>query len=137
MIRKDEKDSFYWNSVLPNCPGTNKYDPSMPRLYRWDSKCQVITAACKTFVDDLRSVVATQKLSRDATRRIETVMGYLGLQDATRKRHPKSQTPGEWTGSITLLPENAGLCVTLSERKWGRAKEIICDLLEQFNHADH
>ena len=101
----------------------------MRRLYQWDSKRQVIIAACKTFVDDLRSVAATKKLSRDVTHCVETVMGYLGLQDATRKRCPNSQTLGDWTGSINLSLENVGLCVTVSENKWSRSKEIIGDLL--------
>ena len=43
--KKDEANPFYWDSVVQNCPGTNEYDPSMPRLYWWDSKRQVITAA--------------------------------------------------------------------------------------------
>ena len=64
-------------------------------------------------------------------------MGYLGLQGATRKRRPNPQTPGEWTGYITFSLENAGLFVTVSERKLGRTKEIICDLLEKFNEFDH
>ena len=64
-------------------------------------------------------------------------MGYLGLQDATRKRRPNSQTPWERTGSITLLLENVGLCGTVSEKKWLRAKEITCNMLEEFNYADH
>ena len=101
----------------------------MTILYQWASKLEVITASCKTFVDDSWSVAATQKLARDATHCVETVMGYLGLQGATRKRSPKSQTPEEWTGYITLSLENSGLFVTVSERKWGRTKEIICDLL--------
>ena len=97
----------------------------MPRLYRWDSKCQVITDALKTFVYDLRSVAAKKKLSRDVNHRIETVMGYLGLQDTTRERIPNYQTYGEWTGSITLLLEKFGLCVTISEKKWNISKETI------------
>ena len=120
--RKDESNPFNWDSVVQNCPGTNYYDPSTPRLYRWDSKLQVITAACKDFLYDSRSVAATQTLSRDVIHRIKTVMGYLGLQDATRKGRPNSQTPGEWTGSITFSLENISPCVTLSEKKWGRPK---------------
>ena len=92
---------------------------------------------CKTFVDDLQSVASTKKLSRDATHRIDTVMGYLGLQDATRKRRPNSQTLGECTGSITFFLENVVLCVTVSKKKWVKAKEIIYDILAKFNHSDH
>ena len=83
---KDKANPFYWDSVVQNCLGTNEYYLSMPRLYWWDSKLQVITAACKTFLDDSRSVTATQKLSRDSTHSVEKVMVYLGLQDAIRKR---------------------------------------------------
>ena len=86
--RKDEKNPFYWDSVVQNYPGTYEYDSPMPGLYLWDSKYKLITAACKTFVDDSRSVVAKQELSRDTTHHIETVMDYLGLQDATGKRCP-------------------------------------------------
>ena len=64
-------------------------------------------------------------------------MGYLGLQDATRNQHPNYQIPGEWTGSITLSLENVGLFVTVSVRKWGRSKEIICDLLSNFNDSNN
>ena len=136
-IRKDEANPLYWDSLVQNCPGTNKYDPSMPRLYIWDSKQQVVTAACNNFVDDPRSVPATQKLARDATHCVDTVMGYLGLQEATRKRSTNSQTTGEWTGYITLSLENVGLFVTMSERNWGRDEEIIYDMLEKFNDRIH
>ena len=100
--RKNEANPFYWDSLVQNCPGTNEYDPYIPRLYLWDSTLQVMTAACKTFVDDSRPVAATQKLARDATHRIETVVGYLGFQDATRKWIPNSKTPSYCTGSTTL-----------------------------------
>ena len=32
---KYEANSFYWDSVVQNCPVTNEYDLSMPRLYQW------------------------------------------------------------------------------------------------------
>ena len=97
----------------------------------------MVTAACNNFVDDPRSVPATQKLARDATHCVDTVMGYLGLQDATRKRCPKPQMTGECTGSTTLSLGNVDLFVTVSERNWGRAEEIIYDMLEKFNESDH
>ena len=119
---KDEANPFYWDSVVQNCPGANEYDLSMPRLYRLDSKRQVITAACKTFVDDLRLIAGTHKLVRDSTHPVETFMGYLVLQDATRKRHSNSQTPWEWTGFITSALENVGLFLTISDREQIRTK---------------
>ena len=64
-------------------------------------------------------------------------MVYLGLQDANRKRIPNHQTPGEWKGYNTLSLGKTDLFVTVSERNWGRAKEIICNMLEIFNESDH
>ena len=120
--RKYEVNLFYGDSVVQNCPVTNEYNPSIPSLYRWDSKHQVITATRNTFADDLSTVAATQKLSSYATHSIETVVVCLGLQDETRKQCPNFQSPGDWTGYMTLLLENAGLCVTVSKKKWVRAK---------------
>ena len=59
-------------------------------------------------------------------------MGYLGLQDATSKWRPISQTPGKCTGSITLSLEGVGLFVAVSETKWNKAKEMIAGFLSQF-----
>ena len=50
-------------------------------------------ADCVTFVDDLRKTGACFALVQSATHRVETMMGYLGLQDATCKRRPNSQPP--------------------------------------------
>ena len=108
--RKDEANPFYQDSVVHNFQGANGYNLYIPRLYLWDSKHQFITTVCKTFVDDLWSVAATQKLSRYDTHRIDIVMDY----QTTRNRRPNSQTPGEWTGSMKVLLENTGLCVNVS-----------------------
>ena len=52
-------------------------------------------------------------------------MSYLGIQDATRKRRPITQTPGEWTGSIVLSVEGVGVFVTISQQKWDRTRAIL------------
>ena len=64
-------------------------------------------------------------MTKKSTHQVDTTMGYLGLQDAPRKRRPISKTPGEWTGLITLSIEALGLFVTVSEKKWNKAKEMI------------
>ena len=89
--------------------------------------------ACKTYVDDLRSISATQSLTKEATHQVYTTMGYIVMQDATRKRRPISQTMGECTGSVTLSLEGVCLFVTVSEKKWNKAKDIITIFLSQFD----
>ena len=96
VINGDSKmssNTFFWNVVIQNSPGTTSYDTTMPRLYIWDSIRGVISAACNTYVDDLRSIASTQSLAKESTHQVDITMGYLCLQDDTRKRWPVSQTP--------------------------------------------
>ena len=58
-------------------------------------------------------------------------MGYLGLKDATRKQRPISQTPGEWTGSITISLEGVVLFIMVSEKKRNKEKQMIAEFLSQ------
>ena len=136
--RLEERNPFHWTIVVINCPGMAAYNPMMPRLYKWNPLLSSIASDCKTFVDDLRSIGATEQACRNATHRVETMMGYLvGLQDATRKRRPESQSPGEWTGSISRAIEGVGLFVTVSPKKWTKAKNHIAWLLEHFKSPSH
>ncbi len=135
--RRDPRNPFHWTHVVLNCPGgMPSYDPTMPRLYKWNPVSESIAGDCKTFVDDLRSIGPTKALCRAVTHRVETMMGYLVLQDATRKRRPDSQTPGEWTGSIVRAIEGVGLFVTVSPAKWAKAKGIIDSLINCFESPE-
>ena len=131
--RTDESNPFHWSKVVLNCPGDPDYDPTLPRVFKWNDKLKVIAGDCKTFVDDLRSIGATKELCHAVTHQVETMMGYLGLQDATRKRRPDSQAPGEWTGTITRAIENVGLFVMVSQLKWDKARKILSDIYNQFD----
>ena len=134
--RLDKNNPFYWSEVRLNCPGSPDYDPSMPRVYKWNDVLGCIAADCVTFVDDLRTIGFTRALVQRATHRVETIMGYLGLQDATRKRRPNSRNPGEWTGSKSVSIPGTGLFVTVSQKKWDKARQIIAELLEHFSDSD-
>ena len=82
VITRDRNKSlnpFFWDVIIQKSPGTTSYDPTMPRLYRWDSIRVLIKTACKTYVDDLRSVAAIQSFYKEAANQVDTTMGYLGL----------------------------------------------------------
>ena len=137
IIRGDRRDTanpFHWDTVVINCPGDPNYDPSMPRLYKWNSTTGAIAGDCKTFVDDGRPISNSRANCRAVTHQIETMMGYLGLQDATRKRRPDSQAPGEWTGTLMRAIEGVGLFVTVSQVKWDKVKNILSSLRDEFTH---
>ena len=72
----------------------------MPIVYKWNKKLRCISGDCKTFFNDIRYIGAMWELCCVATQQVETMMGYLGLQDATRKMLPITQSPREWTVAI-------------------------------------
>ena len=135
--RRDPMNPFHWTEVRLNLPGDPKYDPSLPRVYRWNPVALAIACECVTFVDDLRSIGPTIELIYRATHQVETRMGYLGLQDATRKRRPNTQRPGEWTGSMTLALPGVGLFATVSQKKWEKAQGYLSSLLSLFDSPSH
>ena len=53
--RTVESNPFHWSEVILNCPGDPNYNPTMPRLYKWNAKLKAIAGDCKTFIDHLRS----------------------------------------------------------------------------------
>ena len=81
--RKDEKNPFHWTRVILNCLGDPNYDPTMPWVYKWNPLTHFIAGDCKTFVDSGRTAGPTRVTCCVVTHRIETMMEYLGLQDAT------------------------------------------------------
>ena len=57
--RKRSSNTFSWGVIIQHPPGTTSYDPTMTRLYRWDSIREVISTDSKTYVYVLRYIVAT------------------------------------------------------------------------------
>ena len=133
---KAMNNPFRWDKVVLNCPGMKDYDPSMPRLYKWNEVLNQIAADIRWFMDDFRICGGNEEVVLQATRRLESIMAYLGLQDATRKRRPHGQHVGEWTGAISVAVEGVGLFVTISEKKWMRGKELVKSLLDKFETPD-
>ena len=57
--RTDPNNPFHWSEVKLKCPGSPTYDPSMPRVYKWNEVLGCIAADCVTFVDNLRTIGVT------------------------------------------------------------------------------
>ena len=124
----DEKNAFRWDTLVLNLPGMADYDPSKA----WVAKIRYDDGrvACDVFiyVDDLRTVGPTRDECWQASRTVASVLNWLGLQDAARKRRPPSQEPGAWAGSIVHssgdqveIPFLKGIHQTLdSWRPWRR-----------------
>ncbi len=119
-----------WDKVILNLPGDTGYDPTKPRVYKWNSETGTLAGSFGTYVDDIRTQNQTEDSCRNVTRRVAAGVGYLGQQDAPRKRRPPSKRPGAWSGAICFSVEGEGLYVSCSKEKWNKGKKLIEDLFQ-------
>jgi hypothetical protein len=136
--RHDPTNIFRWDRVRLNLPGSDKFDPCIP----WVSKvvmcesadghrCERIACDYVTFVDDVRAAGYSLEATWQAMRRIASMVNYLGIQDAPRKRRsPLKTEAGAWIGALQRIYDHA-IVVLTSEQKWAKAKRIIKGLLER------
>lgn len=131
MIRGDSVDPtnvFRWDSVTLNLRGSETYKPCNPWVYktRFDRTSDSIGMAnnFKIYVDDVRTIGSSYSECRLASRKVASIFGYLGIQDATRKRRDPSQTPGPWADSIVTMTKDAAY-VSISDERWLKAKRMI------------
>jgi hypothetical protein len=123
-----EGNVFEWVRVRLNLPGNEDYDPNLP----WVSKVREdghIAADLFIFVDDLRPAGPGSKICWQAARRAGSVLSWLGIQDASRKRRDSSQSPGAWAGSV-IRANIGGVFVLSDEEKWIKAKRQLQEVLE-------
>jgi hypothetical protein len=103
VIRGDPANAtnvFRWDRVELNLPGSEAYDPSRPWVAKYRSEDGHLASDLFIFVDDLRPTGPSQEEAWLAARRAASMLNYLGIQDAPRKRQESSQSPGAWAGSV-------------------------------------
>jgi hypothetical protein len=123
--RSEPSNPFFWDCVKLNLPGTKAYDPSMPWVYRWNSRDSQMASFFGTYIDDIRGGGASEIACRQTIHRTASRINYLGQQDAPRKRGQATQSPRAWAGSKCKAIEGEGLYVLSMEGKWAKAKSII------------
>ena len=124
--RWDLNNPYQWDRIKLNFPGSENYDPTQPRLCKMIG--DLIAAMLEVFVDDIRTVGASNERCRKATRRASQILQYLGQQDAARKYRPPHTTPGPWCGSFIAIKDRC-VWVYVSGEKWNKAKTFIRELV--------
>mmetsp|Transcript_5647 Transcript_5647/g.8675 ORF Transcript_5647/g.8675 Transcript_5647/m.8675 type:complete len:196 (+) Transcript_5647:485-1072(+) len=81
-----------------------------------------------SFVDDFCPSGPSSKEAWQASRRVASILNFLGLQDAPRKRRDSSQSPGAWIGGV-VSTVNDSVMVTISEKKWNKTLLLINEVL--------
>lgn len=139
VIRGDKGDPnnvFRWDLVRLNLPGQADYRPELP----WVSKVRAEDAeiACDfvTYVDDTRTCGNSYDEARAASRRVASVMNWLGIQDAARKRRDPCQDPGPWAGSVVHVSGEGVISVSVTPERWSKAQGMINWISECMSTSD-
>jgi hypothetical protein len=131
----DKSNPFFWDEIILNLPGSETFDPTRPKVIKWDSENKWI-AWCDlvVFVDDLQGYGPKVKLTWELSRTVDSRVQYLGIQEASsRKRRPPTRSPGVWAGGV-FRTSSTNVFVSVSQEKWDKAKRSIkaqWDVIEQ------
>ena len=132
--RFDSKNPFRWQSVRLNLPGSEDYDSRLP----WVSKVKAdgsLAAEFFIYVDDVRIAGQTEHEVWNAVRQISALSGYLGIQDAARKRRPPSKHAGAWAGSMIYTDEHH-VGAYIDQAKWDKTKSHLMWLENELKRCD-
>jgi hypothetical protein len=94
--RLEPHNPLRWDVVELNLPGSESYNPSRPRVIKWDSVLDRMAGDLIAFVDDIRGIGQTVEHAWAVARVIAARLLHLGHQDATGKRKPSKRTPIAW-----------------------------------------
>jgi hypothetical protein len=122
---------FGYDKVILNLPGMESYDPTLPKLLRWNSLQSCMAGDVIAFIDDVRMTGASKEKCHEVHRQFTSRMQYLGFQDAPRKFRPPSQTSaGAWTGTIFSVGKSV-ITKTVSQEKWDKGRTLVTELSNQ------
>lgn len=127
--KSSPSNPFQWEQVILNLPGTQRYDPTQPWVYRID-KAGHKRCGGPTYVDDVRMVGFSKTACWAVAHRFATILAYLGIQVAARKTRPPSQTPGAWAG-IVAIASKEGIYVSVTQDKWDKARGLLQELNQE------
>lgn len=125
---RDASNPFGFDEIVLNLPGMEEYDPSKPKLIRWNSKTGSIAGGVVTFVDDVQMTGSCREHCHEVHRQFTSRIQYLGILDAPRKFRPPSQSQtGAWTGTIFKITKNV-ISKSVSQEKWMKGTAIVENL---------
>ncbi len=130
--RTDDANPFQWETVVLNLPGNKDYDPTLP----WVMKVrQDGHLACEVYiyVDDGRFTGWCKMECWKAVQKFSSVLTFLGIQDAYRKRTEPLTEPGPWAGTVTTT--SGGVFATVTAKKWRKTSEVVLEMVEMMRKA--
>jgi len=128
--RKDPTNVFHWTKVILNLPGSAGYDPTQPRVWRYNPVTQGLVATVLSYVDDLRALGLSEAECWQVMHKVATVLTALGIQVAGRKRVRPQQSQDRGQAMVAWGDETGG-GVRATRAKWSKAKAQLDELHEE------
>jgi hypothetical protein len=130
--RREKLNPLRWDEVRLNLPGDPSFDPTLPRVMKWDRSIDNIAGDVLTFVDDSRASGMDEEVAWRIARQVASRLQYLGIQDAPRKRRPPTRKPGAWAGAIFSTTDGL-ITQTVSQEKWNKGRDQIKELSDELD----
>jgi hypothetical protein len=120
---------------MMNLPGSREFDPSLPRVAKWNDLWDGIAGDVLAFVDDLRASGPDEDTAWQIARLIAAGLRRLGIQDAPRKRRPPMRKTGAWAGSL-FSTTNGKISQSVTPEKWEKGQSSIKSLLDAIDENE-
>jgi hypothetical protein len=131
---KTKFNPLRWDEVRLNLPGDPAFDPTLPRVMKWDLLINNIAGDVKAFVDNLRASGIDEETAWRIARQVASRLQYLGIQDAPQKRRPPTRKTGAWAGAIFSTKDNK-ITQTVSQEKWDEGRAQVEELSNQLSRS--
>jgi hypothetical protein len=134
--QRSKTNPLQWDLVKLNLPGDPCYDPSQPRVMKWNKATSSIAGNILAFVDNLRASGSSPEQAWQLACQVASRLQYLGIQDAPRKRRPPVRNPGAWAGLVFSTSDDK-VIQTVAQSKWNKAKMQIQELLDLYAENEY
>ena len=118
------ENPFHWSEIVLNLPGSDKFNPRLPWVYKLNKVTNRIAGDFVTFVDDIRVTGFSVENCWKCGRCLSSSLQYLGIQDAAGKKKPPTLEAGSWSGCIAQSNGDA-VFRTITLEKWEKGKNYL------------
>ena len=129
FVRGNERDPtnpFYFDKVFINAVGAPGFNPSLPWVFKYNSKTKQVAGDARAYINDLRALGCTMEQAWMIAWRITSRLQYLGIQDAPRKQRIDE---GPWAGTVYDTSKTE-VSVTVTDNKWNKGKDYLKSLIK-------
>ena len=104
-------------------PCSTTYNATRPAVQKV-RKDELTASDIVQYMDDARTLAATEELSWLAQSKMAKTLCYLGLQDAAQKQRLGSQRPGAWAGAV-VSTDTGMVLKSVSKDRWVKTQQKV------------